>query len=55
MLTIKPKPITATEYQKKMDKIIRKNLSIEDTIIELSNEGCKWEIIKEKKKVKCKR
>ena len=38
------KIITMAEYQKKMDKIIKKGLSIEDTFILMLEEANKYEI-----------
>ena len=40
------KLITYEAYKKKMDKIIRKRLNRNDTLIELLSEACKWEIKK---------
>jgi len=40
------KKIYIEEYNKKMDKIIAKGLSVEDTLIELLEEAAKYEIKK---------
>ena len=47
------KLITMTEYQKKMNKIINKNLSIEDTFIMMIEEATKYNIKDKDAKVRC--
>jgi hypothetical protein len=44
MESMNKKLITMTQYQKEMDKIIAKGLSIEDTLILMLQEASKYEI-----------